>query len=84
MIDGSQSGLSFDLFMEITTGNGCCNFSSVIVHCMYRGHLLITRPFVNPLIYTIMSITTPKDTNRRLVLQVYLGSNTLTFRAICR
>ena len=29
-------------------------------------------------------ITAPQDAHRRLVLQVYLGSNTLEFSAICR
>ena len=30
------------------------------------------------------SITAPQDAHKRLVLQVYLGSNTLEFNEICR
>ena len=29
-------------------------------------------------------VTTPQDADKRLVLQVYLGSNTSEFSAICR
>jgi len=32
----------------------------------------------------LSSITTPQDAHKRLVLQVYVGSDTLEFSAICR
>ena len=34
--------------------------------------------------FYIMSITAPQDAHKRLVMQVYLGSNTLEFSAIRR
>ena len=34
--------------------------------------------------YISSKVTAPQDAHGRLVLQVYLGSNTLEFSAICR
>ena len=39
---------------------------------------------VSYIIYVTSKVTAPQDAHRRLVLQVYLGSNTLEFSAIRR